>query len=85
MKNYKFKINGNPYEVAIDSLDDTNAKVEVNGITYDVVIEQSEKQNTKPARRVAQANQASASASSFEASTGATGIFGPPSFSRSTR
>ena len=64
MKNYKFKINGNPYEVAIDSLDDTNAKVEVNGITYDVVIEQSEKQNTKPARRVAQANQASASASS---------------------
>jgi len=64
MKNYKFKINGNSYEVAIDSLDDTNAKVEVNGITYDVVIEQSEKQNTKPARRVAQANQASASASS---------------------
>lgn len=63
MKNFKYVINGNPYEVAIDSLDDTNAKVEVNGITYDVVIEQSEKQNTKPARRVAQATQASASSS----------------------
>ena len=51
MKNFKYVINGNPYEVAIDSLDDTNAKVEVNGITYDVIIEQTEQQVSKPAKR----------------------------------
>lgn len=65
MKNFKYKINGNVYEVAIDSIDDTNAKVEVNGIAYDVVIEQSEQQISKPVKRVAaQVSQATASSSS---------------------
>jgi glutaconyl-CoA/methylmalonyl-CoA decarboxylase subunit gamma len=64
MKNFKYKINGNVYEVAIDSIDDTNAKVEVNGIAYDVIIEQTEQQVSKPVKRGAQATQATASASS---------------------
>ena len=63
MKNFKYKINGNVYEVAIDSIDDTNAKVEVNGIAYDVIIEQTEQQVSKPVKRAAQATQASASSS----------------------
>lgn len=64
MKNFKYKINGNVYEVAIDSIDDTNAKVEVNGIAYDVIIEQTEQQVSKPVKRGAQATQVTASASS---------------------
>ncbi|MBP1644992.1 MAG: biofilm synthesis protein PgaD [Bacteroidetes bacterium] len=63
MKNFKYKINGNVYEVAIDSIDDTNAKVEVNGVAYDVIIEQSEQQISKPVKRAAQATQASTSSS----------------------
>jgi biotin carboxyl carrier protein len=63
MKNFKYKINGNTYEVAIDSIDDTNAKVEVNGNVYDVIIEKSEKDNTKPVKRVAQTQNAGASSS----------------------
>ena len=64
MKNFKYKINGNVYEVARDSIDDTNAKVEVNGIAYDVIIEQTEQQVSKPVKRGAQATQVTASASS---------------------
>lgn len=69
MKNYKFKINGNSYEVAIDNIDETIAKVEVNGIAYDVIIEQSEKQNTKPVKRAAQVNQASSTSTQGGAAT----------------
>ena len=63
MKNFKYKINGNTDEVAIDSIDDTNAKVEVNGNVYNVIIEKSEKDNTKPVKRVAQTQNAGASSS----------------------
>lgn len=52
MKNFKYTINGNVYEVAIDSIDDTNAKVEVNGDLYEVKIEKSEKENSKSIKSV---------------------------------
>ena len=52
MKNFKYTITGNVYEVAIDSIDDTNAKVEVNGNLYDVKIEKSEKENSKSIKSV---------------------------------
>lgn len=45
MKNFKFKINGNDYEVAIDEIVDNNANVEVNGVKYVVELE---KQADKP-------------------------------------
>ena len=61
MKNFKYTITGNVYEVAIDSIDDTNAKVEVNGNLYDVKIEKSEKENSKPNRSFAKALEADAS------------------------
>lgn len=61
MKNFKYTINGNVYEVAIDSIDDTNAKVEVNGNFYDVKIEKSEKENSKPKKSFAKTLEESAS------------------------
>lgn len=36
MKTYRFKINGNEYNVAINSVDGTNASVTVNGTDYQV-------------------------------------------------
>lgn len=40
MKEYKYKINGNEYKVAVGDVDDNNiAKVEVNGKSYDVELE----------------------------------------------
>ena len=39
MKNYKFTIDGNKYEVDIVDIVDNMAQVEVNGMTYNVEIE----------------------------------------------
>lgn len=39
MKEYKFKINGNDYSVAINSIDDNVADVTVNGTNYSVEVE----------------------------------------------
>ena len=39
MKQYKFKINGNEYNVAINSVEGKNASVTVNGTSYDVELE----------------------------------------------
>ncbi len=36
MKNYKFKINGNLYEVEVLDIDDNIARIEVNGTLYEV-------------------------------------------------
>ncbi len=39
MKEYKYKINGNTYNVAIGDIEDNVAKVEVNGVPYTVELE----------------------------------------------
>ena len=39
MKTYKFKINGNEYNVAINSVEGKNASVTVNGTAYQVELE----------------------------------------------
>lgn len=36
MKEYKFRINGNEYNVAVNSIEGTNASVTVNGTEYNV-------------------------------------------------
>ena len=36
MKNYKFRINGNQYEVDVLEVEGNMAKIEVNGTVYDV-------------------------------------------------
>lgn len=40
MKEYKFKINGNDYKVAVDTVENGIAKVSVNGTNYQVELEQ---------------------------------------------
>lgn len=39
MTSYKFKINGKPYEVSVNSVKDGIADVNVNGVNYNVEIE----------------------------------------------
>ena len=39
MKRYKFKINGNSYDVKIDSIEENQAIVNVNGVTFEVELE----------------------------------------------
>lgn len=48
MKNFKFIINGNEYEVGFKGLDDNIAHIEVNGTTYDIEIERKVKQSKTP-------------------------------------
>ena len=49
MKEYKFKIHGNEYEVSINSVEDNIADVTVNGTQYEVEIEGSKVSKiTKP-------------------------------------
>lgn len=57
MKQYKFKINGNDYNVAINSTNGNLADVTVNGVSYQVEME-----NAMPAAPVQAAPQASAPA-----------------------
>ncbi|MGM9844028.1 MAG: biotin/lipoyl-containing protein [Muribaculaceae bacterium] len=41
MKEYKYKINGNTYNVTIGDIDDNMAQVEVNGVPYKVELEKA--------------------------------------------
>lgn len=54
MKRFKYTINSNVYDVAINSIDDTTANVEVNGTSYEVKIDKSDKEQTMPLQRSSQ-------------------------------
>jgi len=43
MKNFKYTINGNVYNVVVNSIEDAIAEVEVNGALYKVELEKQEK------------------------------------------
>lgn len=47
MKNYKFKINGNPYSVEIGDIENNTVPVEVNGTSYNVELDMEIKQPVK--------------------------------------
>ena len=47
MKKYKFKINGQTYEVEINEFDGVNASVSVNGTAYEVEVQGGEEKKTK--------------------------------------
>lgn len=51
MKEYKYKINGNVYKVAIGDIEDNIAHVEVNGTPYKVEMEKAPKATVKPVVR----------------------------------
>ena len=55
MKEYKYKINGNEYKVAVGDIEENNVQVTVNGTDYTVELERSEKPKIKPVVRPASA------------------------------
>lgn len=63
MKEYKFKINGNDYNVAINSTNGTLADVTVNGVSYQVEME-----NAMPAAAPVQAAPVAAPVAAPQAS-----------------
>ena len=46
MKEYKYKINGNDYKVAVGDIEGNVVQVEVNGTPYNVEIEEKEVKKT---------------------------------------
>ena len=51
MKNFKFKINGNDYDVVINEVEENIAKIEVNGQSYEVELEKKEEKPTPIVRK----------------------------------
>ena len=79
MKEYKYKINGNLYNVVIGDIEDNIAHVEVNGTHYTVEMEKKPKAAPTPkpvARPVAKPTAAPAPAASAPASKPAAGKSG---------
>jgi len=63
MKKFKYKINGNEYEVAVDKFEDSMAEVTVNGTSYKVELEKPVQEEAAPKiqRPVASASSSGAS------------------------
>lgn len=59
MKEYKYKINGNEYKVAVGDIEDNVAHIEVNGTSYNVELEE-DKTAAPVIKRVATASAAAA-------------------------
>ena len=51
MKDYKFTINGNVYNVSINSIEENIANVEVNGTPYKVEMDKPAKKQVRPLTR----------------------------------
>ena len=77
MKEYKYKINGNVYKVAIGDIEDNIAHVEVNGTPYKVEMEKAPKVVVKPAATSAPAAPATPVVKPAAASTGKSGVKSP--------
>ena len=71
MKTYKFKINGNEYNVAINSVEGKNASVTVNGTAYQVELEEAPATAPVQAPATAPAPVAAAPAAPAPAAAGA--------------
>ena len=81
MKEYKYKINGNVYKVAIGDIEDNIAHVEVNGTPYKVEMEKAPKVAVKPVARPVATSAPAAPATPVvkpvAASTGKSGVKSP--------
>ena len=62
MKQYKYKINGNLYNVTVNDIGENIARVEVNGTPYTVEIDKPVKAAPKPVTRPASAPKTSTGA-----------------------
>ena len=81
MKEYKYKINGNVYKVAIGHIEDNIAHVEVNGTPYNVEMDKAPKVVVKPVARPSATSAPAAPATPVvkpaAASTGKSGVKSP--------
>ncbi|WP_418696502.1 acetyl-CoA carboxylase biotin carboxyl carrier protein [Bacteroides sp.] len=81
MKEYKYKINGNTYKVAIGDIEDNIAHVEVNGTPYKVEMEKAPKAAARPVVRPVATSAPAAPATPVvkpaTASTGKSGVKSP--------
>lgn len=75
MKKFKYKINGNEYEVAVDKFEDSVAEVTVNGASYKVELEKPKEEEAAP--RIQRPVAVSSSASSKPAGSGAGAVKSP--------
>ncbi|MCD8165109.1 MAG: biotin/lipoyl-binding protein [Bacteroides sp.] len=74
MKEYKYKINGNPYTVVVNDVDENNiAHVEVNGTPYKVELDKPVKAAARPMTRPASAPKTSTGAPVVSRPTGGSG------------
>ena len=55
MKQFKYIINGNNYNVTVNKVEDTIAEVEVNGIPYEVIMDKPAKKQVITVKRPVQA------------------------------
>lgn len=62
MKEYKYKINGNPYTVVVGEPEDGKVSVEVNGVAYSVELEEEPQAAPAPVVRPAVAPKPAAKA-----------------------
>ncbi|MFV0403797.1 MAG: acetyl-CoA carboxylase biotin carboxyl carrier protein [Bacteroides graminisolvens] len=62
MKQYKYKINGNLYNVTVNDIEENIARVEVNGTPYTVEMDKPVKATPKPVTRPASAPKTSTGA-----------------------
>ena len=58
MKEYRYKINGNLYKVAVGDIEENNVRVEVNGTAYMVELEKAKAPKIKPILRTASTSPA---------------------------
>lgn len=56
MKEFNYKINGNPYKVVVHSTDDSLVELEVNGAPYTVEFEKKPETVAKPLKRETTSN-----------------------------
>ena len=84
MKEFKYKINGNEYKVAVGEIKDNVAHLEVNGTAYEVEMEEAPKPEpvkvkpvVRPAAAAAPAAAATAAAAPARPAAGKSGVKAP--------
>lgn len=75
MKEYKYKINGNEYTVAVGDISNNIADVKVNGVSYNVELTDQPKAAKPVVKRVVAAAAAPAAASKPKAAPAAAGEY----------
>jgi biotin carboxyl carrier protein len=78
MKQFKYTINGNLYNVTVNKVEDTIAEVEVNGTPYNVLMDKPAKKQVITVKRPAQAVTSTAPVVARPSSTASAGAVKSP-------